>query len=740
MQADSTEIDLGHYWRILKRQWLPALLVFAVTTAAVSAVGFMKMPQYKAEGRLLVKGKDETSALAGLNDERGTLIALDGRSSPISTEIGLMQAIPIVRETIERLNLRDETGKLISPQLFLANLDIENEAGTDILQVSMRLDGGETAKQAVDALMTVYLEQHLLANRAEAIAAREFLEKQLPDAERRARQAEAKFRDFKEINQIVALDEETRETVSALDTITDKITSADSELSDTQAQFDVFRDRIGQSPQAALVATAVSQSEGVQQVLNDYQQVEAKLAAERVRFEDQHPIVVDLTTQLNNLEQLLDQRVSQVAAQPGAAAQNLQLGDVEVDLVGDYVRLEARLNGLKNQTQVLLSARDAYTQRAGLLPQLEQEQRQLERQVEAAQSTYTLLLQRLQQVRVVENQTVGNVRIIQPAEILGVSSPRKLYVAAGVMLGTLMAISTAFLLAARDKSIKTVEEAKDSFGLSVLGIIPSFGEAAAITQRRDPNMRMIPRVVVTDITFSPYSEAFHMLRNNLKFSNLENPPKIMVVTSSVANEGKSTVASNLAASIAQTGHRVLLIDADLIHPIQHWVWQLPNQIGLSDVLAGRSPLADSMLEVTPDLHVLLAGTPLPNPVALLSSQRMFTLLEAFQSQFEYIIFDSPPLSGGAIASILGKMSDGLLLVVRPEIANETSANYCKELISQSHQTVLGIVVNGTLPRYEPYGPALAENSYTVTSSASASGADEGDSADVVRMNASSGSR
>ncbi|NJM96499.1 MAG: polysaccharide biosynthesis tyrosine autokinase [Phormidesmis sp. RL_2_1] len=754
MQAENTEIDLAHYWRILRRQWLPALFAFGVTAAAVGTVGFLKDPLYTAEGKVRVKRQDDTSVLAGLADERGKLSSLDGISNPISTEIGLMRTVPVIRETIERLNLRDAEDELVDPQALLSKLDITHESETDILQVVIRLEEAEIAKYAVDTLMAVYLEQHLRENRAEAVAAREFIEKQLPDAEQRALQAEAALRDFKERNQIVALDEETTKTVFALSDVTDKITDINSQLSDTQAQFNIFRDRVGRNPQTALAATAVSQSEGVQQVLREYQQVESELATERVRFQDQHPTIVDLQNRLDNLSQLLSDRVGDVAIESGNVPTNLQLGEAEIDLVGDYIRLEAQLNGLRNQAQVLLSARDSYANRANILPQLEQEQRQLERQLEAAQSTYSLLLQRLQEVLVVENQNVGNVRIIQPAEVLGASSPLNLYLAAGTMLGTLMAISVAFLLAARDKSIKSVEDAKDSFGLSVLGIIPSFGETGAIARRRGNDERMIPRVVVSNANFSPYSEAFHMLRNNLKFFSTENPPKTIVVTSSVANEGKSTVASNLAASMAQTGQRVLLIDADLIRPIQHWVWQIPDQMGtangtasgsasgarsgLSDMLAGQSSLNHSITEVMPNLMVMLAGTPLPNPVALLDSQRMLKLLEVFQAQFDYIILDSPPLSGGAITSVLGKMSDGLLLVVRPEIADAASANYCKELIERSHQNVLGIVVNGTLPEYEPYGVSPRENAYRV--GASSAHADIDISADVMKVDATSGSR
>ena len=226
-----------------------------------------------------------------------------------------------------------------------------------------------------------------------------------------------------------------------------------------------------------------------------------------------------------------------------------------------------------------------------------------------------------------------------------------------------------------------------------------------------------------------------MLRNNLKFLDSDYPPRVIVVTSSVPREGKSTVASNLAASIAQTGKRVLLVDADLHRPIQHGIWDLPNRHGLSNLLVGQVVLRDTISQVASNLWVLLAGAPPPNPAALLDSQRMIALLQKFQTHYDYVILDAPALSGGASASIVGKMSDGLLLVVRPNVADSASVDYAKTLIEQSQQKVLGLVVNSVLSHYEPYGQYLSDEFY-ITSHQKPDQAEE----DGLEMNIPSANR
>lgn len=709
-----SEINISQCWQILKRRWLPASVVFVGTVAMVSFWGFRQTPIYEAEGKLRFKSQDSTSTLTGLGDELGQLEALDSKASPIATEISIIRTVPIIQKTIDKLELETGSGEPLKPKQFLGKLDISNERGTDILKLSYQSPDTEAAKTIVDTLMSVYLEQHLFDNRAEAVAAREFIEKQLPDAEDRARQAEADLRAFKERNRVISLDEEVPLAATTLEKLQEKITTASSQLADAEAQFNVLKARLGRDSQDALTAAAISQSDGVQQALEEYQQVESNLAAERVRFQDQHPVIVDLEKEKASREALLFQRIQAITgSQTLSENANLQVGNTEANLIIDYVRLESELTGLQEQTLILQEKYESSVERASALPRLEQEQRELERQLEAAQSTYSLLLQRLQEVRVAENQNVGNVRVIQPAEVLkgAVGPQKKLFVVTGSLIGGIFAAGTALLLEALDRSIKTMEEAKARFNLPVLGVIPTFARGAQNNRLRNTDDSVIPNLVVCDEKASLSSEAYHMLRNNLKFLDSDHPPRVIVVTSSVPQEGKSTVASNLSASIAQTGKQVLLIDADLHNPMQHWIWNLPNQDGLSNLLVGQVTPSEAIVRVRPNLQVLLAGALPPNPAALLDSQRMTVLLQKLQTHYDYIILDTPALSGGASASIVGKMADGLLLVVRPKVADSGSVNYAKTLIEQSQQRVLGLVVNSTLSQYEPYGQYLSDEFY-----------------------------
>jgi capsular exopolysaccharide synthesis family protein len=152
--------------------------------------------------------------------------------------------------------------------------------------------------------------------------------------------------------------------------------------------------------------------------------------------------------------------------------------------------------------------------------------------------------------------------------------------------------------------------------------------------------------------------------------------------------------------MAQRGQKVLLVDADLHRPQQHQVSNLSNQVGLSNVLVGEIEYQTAIKQVTNNLDILTAGVAPPNPIALLDSQAMTSLVEQFSGDYDFVIIDTPPLMAASEALVLGKIADGVVLVVRPKLVDSVGVRIAKERLEQSGQNVLGIVVNGVIPANE----------------------------------------
>jgi capsular exopolysaccharide synthesis family protein len=699
----SEEIDVQRYWLVLKRRWLPAAGVLASVVSLATAFALMQQPVYRAEGRLLIKSS-QASALTGLGETLGQLEALGVQNSPLDTQVEIIRSTPIVQEVIKSLNLRNDQGEPLETQILVSKLNIRGVTGTDVLQISYEDENPERASEVVNKLIEVFLKNNVQANREEAVTAREFIQEQLPKTETAVRDADSALRRFKEDNRLVSLEAEAGQAVELIANLEGQITQTQALLADASARSQQLQSRMGIDSREAIAFASLSQAPAVQEVFGQLQEVQSQLAVEQTRYRAGHPTIVALERRQAALNQLLQQRISQVVGSNQAVTSgDLQIGSLQQQLIAQFVTAEADRIGLSRRVATLSNAQTQYKQRAGVLPRLEQTERELVRQLEAAQSTYETLLARLQAIQIAENQTIGNARVISPALApLHPVGPLKIVIlGVGALTGTLLAIATAFALDLADRSVKTVKEAREVFGYTLLGIIPTFGKNGNMTTYAGNLDQPVPRVIVKDAPRSPIGDAYHMLQANLKFLSSDHELRTVVVTSSVSNEGRSEVAANLAAAIAQVGRRVLLVDADMRRPAQHHIWDLMNVAGLSNVIVDQVALDAAVQQAMPNLRVLTSGVMPPNPIALLDSKRMAALVATFARDYDFVIFDTPPMAGTADSAVLGKMADGTLMVVRPGVLDNASAISAKEFAKQSGQNILGMVINGVNVRHEP---------------------------------------
>ncbi|MDR7204815.1 CpsD/CapB family tyrosine-protein kinase [Priestia megaterium] len=213
-------------------------------------------------------------------------------------------------------------------------------------------------------------------------------------------------------------------------------------------------------------------------------------------------------------------------------------------------------------------------------------------------------------------------------------------------------------------------------------------------QKNDKMLTLKRRLLAHNSPKDPVAEQYRTIRTNIQFSNVDKDIKTIVLTSSGAEEGKSTTSSNLATVYAQQGLNVLLIDADLRKPTGHYTFRLENHIGLTNVLTRQSTLAQAVQESEiPHLSVLTSGPIPPNPSELLASAQMAELLKEMKKQFDMIIFDTPPILAVADAQILANQVDGTILVVSSGKTEKDAALKSKELLSNAQGKLLGVVLN-----------------------------------------------
>ncbi len=697
---DSLEqFDFQQYGALIKRRWQPALGIFVLTLTLATLAAQNQKPSYVATGKITLKA-NRLPTLTGLGSNAngevsngmGAISNLTPQSSPLRTEAEKLLSKPVLEKTIAALKLKDASGQLLEPEDLIPRLKVKEIAGADVLSLTYTDGNAEQAAKLVNQLMKEYIKHNVIEHRSEAAAARSFIAKQLPKTEAVVTQADRAVRDFKEKTGITDLEYTGKQLVTALSEAETQITRSKTELTEANSRYLSLRDRIGMSPGDAVNASTLSQAAPVQQAQAQWQQLQAQLRLARENNTEEHPTIVKLKAQEATLERTLQERIGQTIG-TATTPQSLNMGDVKQGMVKEYVASELARASVSDRLAVLNAARNDYRLRLDALPRIEQQDRELRRRLAAAQETYQSLLKRLQEVSLAEQQNVGTASIVEMASKpkLPSGSAKQMLMVMGILGGLLAGIGIMLILEMGDRSVKTIKDARALYGYAWLGNIPWVGKV-----RKKGRDWIIPEIPVRDAPRSGVSATYRMLQANLRFLNFDQSLKSIVITSAVPQEGKSTIAANLAATMAQLGRKTLLIDADLHHPSQHQIWSLANASGLSNVIVGQTPLKIAIESPMENLDVIAGGIIPPNPLALLDSKRMSALMAQLENDYDFIIIDAPPLGVEAEALTLGKLADGVLLVARPGILEHQSAKRAKELLQQSHQNVLGLVVNGFL--------------------------------------------
>jgi len=291
---------------------------------------------------------------------------------------------------------------------------------------------------------------------------------------------------------------------------------------------------------------------------------------------------------------------------------------------------------------------------------------------------------------------LNNVRIMDYAKTpqSPIKPRKKLNAMLGLLVGLMLGGGLAFLLEYLDTSVRTIEDVKKHFSWPVLGVIPRFDRTN--DEPSGKTSRSGIEAVVSKHPKSVSAEAYRTLRTNLQLSDLGHPPRSLAVTSAGPLEGKSTTALNLAVALAQKESKVLLVDSDLRKSTIHKALHLDNSTGLTDLILDHGSLqaAVKQFDSVNNLWVLTSGSTPSNPSELLGSSRMKSLVEQAKKEYDYVVFDTPPLMAVSETAVLASQTDGILVVISPGKLRGEVALRTRELVDRIETPVLGAVLNG----------------------------------------------
>ena len=335
----------------------------------------------------------------------------------------------------------------------------------------------------------------------------------------------------------------------------------------------------------------------------------------------------------------------------------------------------------------------------------------LKREVDTNRQLYDGLLQRLKEIGVAGGVGINNISVVDRAQVPTYPFKPDLSknVTMGLAIGLIIGLLVAWLLEHLDDSIRFADDVERETGAAVLGVVPKL-KAADVAKSQ---IALGPHLDPT----SAFAEAYRSVRTALQFSTASGAPRRLVVTSSSKNEGKSTTALALAINFAQMGKPVLLIDADLCNPVLHKMLKIENGRGLSNYLSSSIGVLEVVHKTEiPNLFVMTTGPLPPNPVELLSSMKLLTLLSQCEDHFAHVIVDGPPVLGIADSIVLGNQVDNAVFVIESGRTRKGHAKAALKRLQQAGVHPLGVI----LTKIDSYHDLYGYNSYYYQYAAKAS--------------------
>jgi capsular exopolysaccharide synthesis family protein len=578
-------------------------------------------------------------------------------------------------------------------------------AGREVNIVLLQYRGQDPvlASQIVNTLAGTYIVRRQEAQRADLHSTVAFLREQIGKLSQRLAQQEDTLRSFREREQVVSLPDEARNQVDRL------------------SQVQVERNQL-ETERAALAELVKSvDSDAARTQLDGPSPYRRLLASPELIKSD---IATQLLTSLTQAEdKLAELRTHRTAQDPDVQAARQRIHDIEGQLRGIAV---SYLQSVTSQLATLDSTRAQYARHADRLPAREIQLDRMQREPKVLEQMYTLLQTRLQEAQVAEAMTYPGVRLVDPAVPSDTPvAPRPLLnLALALVAGLMLGVSGALALDHFDRAIHTRRQVQLATGRPVLGIIPHARRESRLTTRLWGAARHVRRLkptngggeghrtgrdesgasgtAVSEVlrpvrNLSHLSESYGRLAINLAFAQSEGSRQVLLVTSPLPGDGKTTVASNLALTLALRGTKVLLVDADLRRGRVHTLFDAPRRPGLSDVLSGAKPLSSVVrrVRVSPnaELSFIATGQLHPNPPQLFGVDAVRKLLEPLRAEFDTIIFDTAPLNVVSDAALLSTHVDGVIVVARAGVTEPGALSFAMEQLDHVQSQVIGTVLN-----------------------------------------------
>jgi len=711
-----------------RRFWLLGIFLTVLSIATLKTL--ITKPTYESSTQVLIEpnyqGK-RTQSGQQVNPENQ--FADSNIETDTATQLNLMRSSLLIQKAVDLLASDYPTISVDQIQKSLVLTQIEEDAsqekvGTKIIQAVYTDDDPLKTQVVLNAILKVYQDYNREQQKLRLSKGLAFIDEELPDVRQNVTQAEGALERFRKGQNLVDPEQQATTTAETLKATQQEQQAVRAQYQDAQAQYAALQQQLAtHSSREALAASRLSQSARYQALLNEIQKTELELEQQRLRFTDTNPVVQRLLAQRQNQLALLQQeggRVSGREPAPRSGGEQLlkegQLGGTDLQLASQLAEMQKNLSGLKARSESLAKTEQQLRAELNRFPGLMAEYNRLQPEVQTGRETLQKLLEARQDLSLEIARGGFDWQTVEPPQLgekIGPSLSQNLLL--GIVVGLFLGSIAAFLREAVDDAVHTSDALKQQCELPLLGMtpeLPAVETSESIIKlpfRRPP---AIASSTIQLIQWPPFRESLDLIYKNIQLLNSAPSFRSLIITSTLAGEGKSTLALGLAISAARLHQRVLLIDADLRRPSLHKQLNLPNERGLSTLLMGNhtaEPHQSSLRFSGSYIDVLTSGPTPVDPATLLSSPRMGQLMESFEQNYDLVLLDAPPVLGTVDTILTASFCSGVMLVGRIGQVTQAELSQAKSMLCNLN--VIGIVANGVKDStygYAPYREAARE--------------------------------
>lgn len=680
----TSELDIRSYWHtVKKRRWIILGVLVAVLGGALGWT--VRQPRiYQSQALVIID--PQAPNILGTQVQKVVELgsgAYWGNREYYNTQFSIIKGRALARKIVRKYQLHHDRRLLPKYDESMNDDSLVELAAADLqrrLTVTQQKDNRVVAIEATardpklaadlaNDVADVYIEQNVQVKVDTTQDAAKWITTKLDEAKRTLNDSEGIFYNFRREKNILSVGLEDRQNLimQGLTEFRHAQTEAERERIDLEAKRNAVASLVAGDVTDAASTKLFGETGALDTLRASYMEERRKLRDLEERYGPKHP------------------DVSRQAAHTGT-----MLADLKDEAKAVMRSIGARVRALSEAEHRYATKVEQLTTEALQLGEHEKEYKQHARDAVNAEKVYGMLLTRLNESGLQEQDRTNNIRYLEEARPgkTPVEPNVKKSLLAGLAFGLMFGLILAFVVEYLDRSVKSQEDIEQAIGVPFLGLVPSVDDTVVASAGGAPEFYIVRH------PNSTVAECCRVVRTNLLFCSPDKPLKTLLVTSSNPVEGKTMTVVHIGIVMAQSGHRTLVVDTDMRRPRLHKALRVTNEVGASRVIVGESDI-DSAIKSTdvPNLFIMPCGPIPPNPAELIQTEKFTALVRKLEEKFDRVIFDSPPVLAVTDAALLSRVTDGVVLVVRAGRTNRDAVVRAKQILDSVQARLVGAILN-----------------------------------------------